>query len=241
MKNVLITGATSGIGKALVGEYCKAGFSVYACGRDKKKLNELTQQFGNVSILQFDVCDRQQVLAIAEQINDLDHLILNAGNCEYMDNARQFDSELFERVIHVNLISVGYCLDALLKKVVQGGQVGLVSSSVTYLPFSRAQAYGASKSALNYLAHSLSIDLASEKIGVSLIQPGFVKTPLTDKNTFSMPAQVSAEYAAEKIFKGMQKAKLHIRFPAFFIFSLQALACLPFILWQKLAILMVSK
>jgi NAD(P)-dependent dehydrogenase (short-subunit alcohol dehydrogenase family) len=243
MRRVLITGATSGIGKALVETYVKQGFAVVATGRDQLKLTELLNVFGNehITTLNFDVSNRQQVLAAAKDLPLINHLILNAGNCEYMQTAYPFDSELFERVIRTNLLSVGYCLEAFLPKLASAAQIGIVSSSVTYLAFTQAQAYGASKAGLNYLTRSLSVDLAHKNIGVSLIQPGFVETPLTDKNTFDMPSKVSPEFAANAIFKGMLAKKLTIRFPTLFITTLRLLSLLPFRLWRKIAISMVKK
>lgn len=241
MNRVLITGATSGIGHALVLKYIDQGFEVIACGRSVKKLDALTELSNNVKPLCFDITNKQQVSHACENVESLDELVLNAGNCEYMDKIPPFDGELFERVITTNLLSTGYCLEALLPKLKKGSQLGIVSSSVTYLAFTQAQAYGASKAGLDYLARSLSVDLAAKKIGVSLIQPGFVETPLTDKNTFDMPGRVSAKFAAEQIFKGMQAKRHNIRFPTFFIATLRLLTALPFAAWRKIAISMVKK
>ncbi|MFT2092692.1 SDR family NAD(P)-dependent oxidoreductase [Paraglaciecola sp. 2405UD69-4] len=241
MNSVLITGATSGIGKALVSIYTAKGFEVTATGRDLLKLSELKKHHPSIKVLSFDVSQQKQVLDAAEEVSMLDQLILNAGNCEYMETVNPFDSDLFERVIRTNLLSVGYCLEAFMPKLNPHSQIGIVSSSVTYIPFTQSQAYGASKAGLNYLAQSLSIDLASQNIGVSLIQPGFVETPLTDKNTFDMPAKVTAEYAAKAIFKGMQAKALSIKFPTLFINMLRLMSWLPFGLWRKIAISKVKK
>jgi NAD(P)-dependent dehydrogenase (short-subunit alcohol dehydrogenase family) len=241
MKRVLITGASSGIGKALALKYAQQGFEVYACGRSEDKLKALEAEANNITPIIFDVTDKQQIIQATKHVPPLDHLVLNAGNCEYMETVSPFDSELFSRVINTNLLSVGYCLDVLLPKLSAGSQLGIVSSSVTFLAFTQAQAYGASKAGLDYLARSLSVDLEANKIGVSLIQPGFVETPLTDKNTFNMPNTVSPEFAAEKIFSGMQAKKHTIRFPTIFITILKLMACLPFALWRKLAISMGKK
>ncbi|MEP2650951.1 MAG: SDR family NAD(P)-dependent oxidoreductase [Paraglaciecola sp.] len=241
MNSVLITGATSGIGKALVEIYAKNGFKVLAAGRDSTKLANLKEIYPSIQTLNFDVTQLQQTLAAADEVNNIDQLILNAGNCEYMETVTPFDSALFERVIRTNLLSVGYCLEAFLPKLTRSGQIGIVSSSVTYLAFTQSQAYGASKAGLNYLAKSLSVDLANHEIGVSLIQPGFVETPLTDKNTFEMPGKVTAEFAARTIFNGMRAKKHSIKFPTIFINILRLLSILPFRLWRKIAISLVNK
>ena len=241
MNRVLITGATSGIGKSLVETYKKNDFEVIATGRDEIKLARLKEQYPSIRVLSFDITQPKQVLDAAIEISNIDQLILNAGDCEYMETVNPFDSKLFERIIKTNLLSVGYCLEAFLPKLVRHGQIGFVSSSVTYLAFTQSQAYGASKAGLNYLAKSLSVDLANQDIGVSLIQPGFVETPLTNKNTFNMPGKVTAKFAADAIFHGMQAKKHSIKFPTFFINILRLLSLLPFGLWRKIAIFMVNR
>ncbi|MEP1553722.1 SDR family NAD(P)-dependent oxidoreductase, partial [Paraglaciecola sp.] len=121
MKRVLITGATSGIGKSLVDIYIHNGYEVVATGRDLTKLATLKKQYPSIHTLSFDITQLQQVLDAAEEVNSIDQLILNAGNCEYMETVNPFDSALFERVIRTNLLSVGYCLEAFLPKIKRNG------------------------------------------------------------------------------------------------------------------------
>ena len=237
MKRVLITGATSGIGQALALDYAEKGWQVFACGRNQQVLGNLREK-SNISTLTFDISDKQQIAEATASLEDLDLLILNAGNCEYIDDARHFDSDLFERVITTNLLAVGYCLAILLGKIKSGGQLALMGSSASYLPFPRAEAYGSSKAAVAYLAKTLAIDLLPEKISVSLICPGFVKTPLSDKNDFVMPMLISAEQAAEYIVKGLDKRKKEIHFPLKFTLLLKLFAYLPGFIWRKIAIRM---
>ena len=168
----LITGATSGIGEQLAIKYAEQGDTVIACGRNTQKLAELAKH-NNIETCQFDATNLQDIKAATLGYTQFDRVILNAGNCEYVDDARNFDSALFERVINVNLLSMGYCLEALLPKIVSGGQLVMVSSSVTYLPLPRSEAYGASKAGVSYLAKSLAIDLTD--VDVTLVHPGFVK------------------------------------------------------------------
>lgn len=236
MKQVLITGATSGIGLALVATYLKQGHKVFACGRNIDALKPYSCD--NLVILQFDISDKQAVLTACKDLPEIDIAILNAGSCEYIDDAKQFDSSLFERVIHTNLVALGYCLEALLPKLGQGAHLSLMGSSATYLPFSRAQAYGASKAGVAYLARSLSLDLKPHGIAVSVICPGFVKTPLTDKNDFAMPMLITSEAAAQYIYKGITKGKREIHFPYKFTLLLKLLAMLPDACWEKLAMRM---
>lgn len=231
MKNILITGATSGIGEALCLNYQKQGHHIIACGRNEQKLAQLAT-YQNIDVIAVDLCDELQVSEKLQHLTALDLVILNAGSCEYIDDAKHFDGKLFARVINTNLVSMGYCLGALIPKIPAGGQLALVGSSASFLAFSRAQAYGASKAGVAYLARTLALDLKAQKIDVSLISPGFVKTPLTDKNDFKMPMQISAEQAAIEIVNGLQKRTFDIHFPKKFTYILKTLSLLPDSWWQ---------
>ncbi|WP_337843421.1 SDR family NAD(P)-dependent oxidoreductase [Rheinheimera sp.] len=235
MKRVLITGASSGIGEALVHQYLKQGWQVVACGRNEAKLQQLSAVSPAVQPLRFDITDPAQIAVAALQVTELDLLILNAGDCRYIDDVMQFDGELFASVIQTNLISAGYLLQHLLPKLKRGGQLVVVSSSATLLPFTRAQAYGASKAGLDYLAASLRLDLQPYDIGVTLVHPGFIKTPLTDKNDFAMPFLQSAEQAAQRIYHGVQQGRMYLHFPKRLTLLLKVLALLPDRVWYWLA------
>ncbi|KZN61182.1 hypothetical protein N473_22835 [Pseudoalteromonas luteoviolacea CPMOR-1] len=227
---VLVTGATSGIGEALVYKYAQSDI-VTACGRNQDKLAEFESR--GVSSSRFDMTDKQQVFDAAEKLEAHDIIILNAGVCEYIDNANKFDSALFERVIQANLIATGYCLEAFIPKIKKGGQLVIVSSSASFLPLPRAQAYGASKAALSYLTRVMQVEL--KDIDVTLVHPGFVETPLTNKNDFPMPCLVSVEQAAERIYEGVSKRKNEVHFPKRFTLFLKLFSLLPFNVWLPLA------
>ncbi|RVU84845.1 SDR family NAD(P)-dependent oxidoreductase [Leucothrix sargassi] len=227
MKTVLITGATSGIGMRLALDYAKDGWQVIACGRNKDKLAELSEH-ENISSSAFDISIPSEVIEASEALDQsLDLLILNAGTCEYMDDVKRFDTEMFKRVISSNLMGTSDCLSAFLPKVKQGGQLALMGSSASFFPFTRAQAYGASKAGIAYLAQSLAVDLKSEDIAVSLVSPGFVETALTDKNDFDMPMKISVEQASREIKQGLDKRKLHVTTPRLFTFVLGLIGKLP--------------
>lgn len=236
---ILITGATSGIGESLLHQYLANGYQVIACGRNEQKLQQLVHDNPNVIPLEFDITDRQQIMVAAEKLNaisSIDILMLNAGDCRYIDNAKAFDGELFASVITTNLLSLGHLLECFLPKVPTGGQVVFVSSSATLLPFPRAEAYGASKAGMDYLANSLRLDLNAEDIAVTLVHPGFIKTPLTDKNNFSMPFLLSSEQAASRIYQGVNSRKSYLHFPKRLTLLLKLLALLPDVVWRNIAL-----
>ena len=242
MKRVLITGTSSGIGLGLAKRYLDLGWEVIACGRSEQKLRAtLAHPNGRLIFRVFDVSNRQQVLAGMKELPSLDLVILNAGICEYVDLEDTFDSELMERVFRTNVIGIGYCIEAALPLIKRGGQLAFVSSAASALPFSRAEAYGASKAALDYIARSLSIDLTPRGISVSVIRPGFVETPLTKKNDFPMPGIISCEKACVLIAEGIKKRKSEITFPAPFWFGIRILSMLPTTIWHNIAIKLRKK
>jgi NADP-dependent 3-hydroxy acid dehydrogenase YdfG len=238
-RTILITGATSGIGESLLHQYLANGYQVIACGRNQQKLEQLALDNSNVIPLVFDVTDRQQIIAAAEKLNELpsiEILLLNAGDCRYIDNAKAFDGELFASVITTNLLSLGHLLECFLPKVSAGGQVVFVSSSATLLPFPRAEAYGASKAGMDYLANSLRLDLKADDIAVTLVHPGFIKTPLTDKNNFAMPFLLASEQAARRIYQGVNARRSYLHFPKRLTLLLKLLALLPDVVWRNIAL-----
>jgi NAD(P)-dependent dehydrogenase (short-subunit alcohol dehydrogenase family) len=132
-------------------------------------------------------------------------------------------------VVRTNLLASSYCIEAALPLLRAGRTPHLVgvASAVTYLPMPRAEAYGASKAGLRYLFESLRISLSPENIDVTVISPGFVDTPLTERNDFPMPLSWSADKAARHIFAKLEKRPLEIAFPALFIATLWPLSKLP--------------
>ena len=240
MKSILITGASSGIGAATALLYAQNGFNVFAGGRNKERLAALALQHENIITFSCDLTSKESIKQASISFPSFDIILLNAGDCEYIEDPLNFDGDLFARVLTNNVISIGYCLDAWLTLIKPNGQLALTSSSVSFLPLPRAEAYGASKAAISYLAKTLAIDLQPHQISVSLIHPGFVQTQLTNKNTFAMPSIITADKAADYIFKGLSQFKTEINFPKRFTYSLKALSLLPFFIWKYLASKMIK-
>ncbi|MBF0264155.1 MAG: SDR family NAD(P)-dependent oxidoreductase [Gammaproteobacteria bacterium] len=239
MNNILITGASSGIGLQLSKDYLSAGHKVYACGRNENKLKQQLKHY-NAQYLTFDTTDAEQTQQTLSKIENLDLVILNAGDCSYVDDAKNFNSQQVKHIMDVNFMGTIYCLEALLPKLKKGAHIAVMSSSATYLPLTRSESYGASKAALDYFIRSMAIDLMREGLTFSLIKPGFVDTPLTQKNDFPMPGKVSVEKASAIIRKGLLKHKQTISFPRGFIFTMRLFSILPESLWNLLAAKMVK-
>lgn len=235
---VLITGATSGIGLSLVKLYKSLNYEIVAVGRNTQVLSELKQL--GIDTMALDLSDleecRNQFKLLAQRYDSIDLAILNAGNCEYVD-CKNFDAELVKRVFDANVMTLANsieCILPLLRRSTQAHLVG-VASMASYVPLSRAEAYGASKSAVNYLLESLAIDLLPENIAVTVVNPGFVKTPLTAKNDFPMPFALDVNDAAEIIYQGIVNKKNEIHFPYRLSIPMKIFAILPRVLWRKFA------
>lgn len=167
MKTVLITGASSGIGAGLAKSFAADGYHVIACGRDPARLEALHQTCPNLTVRLFDMTDRDACRqALTGSYADL--IILCAGTCEYLDGG-VVDAALVERVMATNFLGPVNCLDALQPQLTAGNRVVLVSSMAHWLPFPRAEAYGASKAALSWFAESLRLDWEPKGIAVTVV------------------------------------------------------------------------
>ncbi|WP_318416113.1 SDR family NAD(P)-dependent oxidoreductase [Photobacterium leiognathi] len=230
MKQVLITGASSGIGKQLACDYADNNWHVIACGQNQARLNELENHHSSIQSLQFDVTDIESTKTALSQLTELpDLIILNAGTCEYI-NEGVIDTALFKRVFNVNVFGILHCIEALQDRFTERTHIVIISSSASFIPLPRAEAYGASKAAISYISQTLALDLQHKNIKVTLVNPGFVKTPLTDKNDFAMPMLVTPEFASQKIRHGIEVGKKEIHFPIVFTLFLKTIALLPFTL-----------
>lgn len=233
MTKILITGATSGIGEALATLCAAEGHKVIACGRNQEKLAALALH-ANIEMCQFDVTDEQATKAALSNIT-CDIAVLNAGTCEYVD-VDKVETDMFRRVFDANVFGVINVVTSLLPNLQKDNKIVFVDSLARLLPFPRSQAYGGSKAALNYIAKSFEVDLAHKGIKVQTLSPGFVKTPLTDKNDFPMPMVISAEAAAQYMLKGIFSSRSSVYFPKRFGFIVRLLNLLPQSLQKRLCV-----
>ncbi len=235
-----ITGASQGIGEALALLLAKQGMRVVVSARNGEKLEELHQQAkdltGEIIPLTLDILDRlsveSAVRGIVEQYGSIDLAVLNAGNFIPMDG-RVFRAETVQQHMDLNVMGTSYCLEPLIELMREqgSGQIAINASLSGYRGLPMASAYGASKAALINMAECLHLELKSSGIDVRLINPGFVKTPLTDKNTFHMPFLVSSEQAARSIAQGLKRKGFEIRFPFVFARIMGLLRVIPYRLY----------
>ena len=232
-QHILITGATSGIGKQLAQDYLLEGHHVYAVGRDDEALAELKSL--GAETINLDLMDREKVIDAFAKISEVDLAICGAGMCEYLDMPN-FDSSVFMKVMSVNMGTLSHAIEGVLPKLIasKGRLVGIGSASA-YVPFARAEAYGSSKAAIHYLMKTLQISLASHDVSVSLVVPGFVETPMTKQNDFPMPFIQTPKQASQAIRDGIASGHDVIEFPKKLTLPLKALGTLPDLVWQQVS------
>ncbi|WP_186174685.1 SDR family oxidoreductase [Vibrio jasicida] len=239
-ESVLITGATSGIGKQLALDYALAGWKVIACGRNQAVLSKLEASSQNIATLRFDITDYEQTQTVLNALPFTPETwLFNAGDCEYMDDGF-VDAQLMARVMNVNVVGVANCVEACQSQFERGHRVVIVGSIASEIALPRAEAYGASKAAVSYFARTLAVDLKAKGIKVVTVFPGFVETPLTDKNTFDMPMIISVNQASEAIRKQLDAGKSYIYFPARFTGILRFISLLPYSWQARLTAKLVS-
>lgn len=236
-KIVWIVGASSGIGRELAQQYAEAGATVYASARSVEKLEQLVADSansrGSVIAAPLDVQNNESILAfMAERLNQNslpDLCIFNAGFYEVV-GLEDLTLTNFERTFDVNYMGVVRCLMAALPHYRQrhSGHLAVVSSVAGYAGLPRAAAYGSTKAALINLCESLYAECLRDGISLSVINPGFVKTPMTEKNPFEMPFIMEVDAAARRIVEGLAKGRFEIHFPKRFSLLLKLLRLLPY-------------
>lgn len=239
---VLITGASSGIGEALAEAYARRGALVFAAGRSLDKLQLLAARLAPATVVAvaMDVTDEASVAAAASQISAdcgaLDLVIHAAGDCRYIDDG-VLDPAVMRAMLETNVMGAVNLLVAMRPLLAAGRDpwIYLVSSAAIHFPFPRAEAYGASKAALSYLARSLRGDWEPHGIHVGLIEPGFVDTPLTRRNDFAMPTLLPVADAAARILRGIDQKQYEIRFPLRLMAMLRWLQHLPLTVQRAVA------
>lgn len=236
-ETIWITGGSSGIGFYMTQALAKAGNTVIVSARSKESLREMEANNDNIIALPYDVSDKSQIKPIRESLKKLgsiDRVIMNAGTCEYFE-VDSPDWDMIRRVMDVNFFGVVNTLEVVMPLLKSGAHLVAVSSMATYAPFTKAQAYGSSKAALTYLMSTMKTDLQDKNIDVSIVNPGFVDTPLTQKNDFAMPFIMDAETAANIIVKHLPDRGFTIDFPLRFKWILKTVYLFPSLWFRFIA------
>lgn len=234
-RRVWLVGASSGIGRATAQALHALGAQVILSARDAAALENFVSQHPGTQAYALDVTDAPAVKAVARALfarGALDAVVVCAGHYRAM-TADQLDLPEMLRHNQVNYLGALHVLDAVLPGLLaqpegRRGHISLMASVAGYRGLPNSLAYGPTKAALINLAETLYLDLHPQGVGVSLINPGFVETPLTAQNTFKMPALISPEQAAQAILQGWARGRFEIHFPRRFTFWMKVLRCLPY-------------
>ncbi|MBA1338524.1 MAG: Short-chain dehydrogenase [Pelagibacterales bacterium] len=239
-KNIWITGASSGIGKALAIKFAREGWKVAASARRENLLKELNQENENIHPFPLDVTNIDQCKAVFENIigkfKDIEISIFGTGIHD-PESEKKFNLDKIRKIMEVNYFGTMNSINAVYDYYnnKKSGQISIVSSVAGYRGLPAAGAYCASKSALTSFAETLQFEMKRKNVRVSLISPGFIKTPMTDQNDFPMPMIKSPEFAAKQIYVGLIKKKgFEIHFPKAFTYFLKFLRILPNSIYFKL-------
>lgn len=229
-----ITGAGKGIGRELGIRLAENGWVVAASARTEEDLLSLAAECpaGSVHAFPLDVTDlratEMTVEQIEAQIGAIDLAVLNAGTHIPMP-AEEFSVDTFRTLVETNLMATVNGLGQLLPRFIgrKGGHVAVVASVAGYRGLPTSAGYGATKAGLINMCEALKPELERHNVRLTLINPGFVKTPLTDRNEFPMPFLVSVEDAVDYIYRGLDDSAFEIAFPRRFAFLMKLLRLLP--------------
>ena len=239
-KVIWITGGSSGIGKALAYKFADEGWQVALSARREELLNEISKSNNNIHSFPLDVLDvekcKEVLNKIVSKFENIDIAVFSTGIHD-PKSEKKLNIDKIRKIMEVNFFGTINSINAVYDyyKEKKSGQISIVSSVAGYRGLPAAGAYCASKSALSSFAESLFFDLKRFNVRVSLVNPGFIKTPMTDQNNFPMPMIKSAEFAAEQMFKGLtQKKSFEIHFPVAFTSMMKVLKVIPNGLYFKI-------
>ena len=232
-KTIWITGGSTGIGKALAIKFASKGWNVAISARRIELLNEISNSYENISGFPLDVTNKEKCKEVFQEIKnkfgDVDICFFSTGTWD-PKKEKEIDVEQIENVFKVNFFGTVNSIKAVEQyfRDKKKGIITIVSSIAGYRGLPNSTGYGPSKSALNNLAESLYFDFKRYNVRICLVSPGFIKTPMTDKNDFKMPFLKTPEYAADKIYDGLiNKNDFELHFPKTLTLLLKIFSFLP--------------
>lgn len=236
IRTVWIVGASSGIGRELALSYAREGCKVAVSARPSDKLDEMTGQERGISAYPMDVLKisefERAFKAVEKDMGVPDLVILNAGT-HSPTPAETFDRKQVNDIIAVNLTGVVNGISTVMPRFLEqkSGHLVLVASVAGYRGLPNAAAYCASKAGVIALGESLKPALDQAGVKIQVVTPGFVRTPLTDRNDFPMPFLIEVDEAVRNIKKGIERGGFEITFPKRFTYLLKLLRILPYRLY----------
>jgi NADP-dependent 3-hydroxy acid dehydrogenase YdfG len=240
---VWVTGASSGIGEALVAPLVARGARVAVSARRQDLLDAVVRRSAregaDVRAFPLDVTDRAGTRAVVSAIQTamgpIDLAVLNAGT-HVAGRAAPFDADQFVDNMTLNYFGMLYGIDAVLPGMLERGRghIAGVSSLAALRALPTAGAYGASKAAASHMLDAIRFDLEPRGVRVTNITPGFVRTPLTDRNRYRMPFLMDVDRAAEIVVAGLERGRSEIHFPKPLSWTVKALRVLPYPLYQRI-------
>ncbi|MBE3071764.1 MAG: SDR family NAD(P)-dependent oxidoreductase [Acidobacteria bacterium] len=238
-----LTGASSGIGEALVPALTGAGARLAITARRADRLEALAAAHARpgrpILVMPADVTDREAVRQAVEAVErawgGIDLALLNAGAGKAV-TVRGFSTDTFRSIMDVNFFGVLHGIEAVLPGMLErrAGRIAGVASLAGYRAGPGLAGYGSSKAALIHALESLRFGLAPHGIGITVINPGFVRTPMTAVNQYWMPALMEVDRAAALIVRGLQRDKKEIHFPIRLSWTLKVLRVLPFPIYERI-------
>lgn len=217
-KTAWITGASSGIGREIAIRLAAAGCRTAISARSAATLAELATAHSGLVAVPFDVRDAAAARAAAASVTDRigapDLLLLNAG-IGVFKSASRLDAQLFRDAVETNVIGTGNVLAAILPAMIErgSGQIALMGSLAGYRGFPRAIHYAPTKAAIRSMADCLRFDVEHKGLAVSIINPGYIETPLTASNENPMPGLMPLAPAVDRIIAGLAARQFEIAFP----------------------------
>lgn len=233
-KRYWLVGASEGLGRAVAHALSRSGAEVVVSARNEDRLQELVDELpGRASWVAVDVSDRASVSGAVERVGEIDGLVYLAG-VYWPLGADQWDADRNEQMTDINYVGaqrvVGAVLPAMLER--GAGHIVLTGSLSGFRGLPGAVAYGASKAAVMYMAEAMHADLRGTGVDVQLVNPGFIRTRLTDKNEFDMPFIMEPEVAADHVVSHMRSGGFRVSFPWGFGLMFRASRWLPDPLYQ---------